>query len=109
MPFRKEQVARNESLFREVNERIKQVNVGLVSSEECDFLCECGDRDCMQPVTMTLSEYEEVRSESTYFAVAPGHVDPDVERVVAENDRFVTVEKVAPEAVEIVEDDDPRS
>jgi hypothetical protein len=106
---REERVARNETLFREVNERIKQVNVTLATAEATDFLCECGDESCTLPISLTLAEYEAVRAEATHFAVVPGHVVPDIERVVAQNDRYLVVEKTDPDAARIVEAEDPRA
>jgi hypothetical protein len=107
---REERVARNETLFREVNERIKQVNEGLAEpGGEADFLCECGDPGCTAPVSLTLAEYEEVRGKPTLFAIVPGHSDADVEIVVAVNERFAVVEKVDPEAARIAVREDPRS
>jgi hypothetical protein len=109
MPGREERVARNESLFREVNERIREVNERLPAMEQADFLCECGDQGCTDPISLTLVEYEQIRSESTQFAVVPGHVEPTVEMVVHETDRFAVVRKTEPEAAEIVDATDPRS
>lgn len=109
MPGREERVARNEALFREVNEHIRDVNERLPPAEETDFLCECGDRACTEPIRLTLLEYEQIRSESTQFAIVPGHVEPTVETVVHENDRFAVVRKTEPEAAEIVDATDPRS
>jgi hypothetical protein len=104
---REQRVAKNEALFREVNERIKEVNEPL--EEASDFLCECGSRECTAPIALTRAEYERVRSVPTHFAVASGHVVPDVEDVVAENDRYVVVEKSAPSAARIAIEHDPRS
>jgi hypothetical protein len=109
MSSREQRVARNEALFREVNERIRDVNDDLDVSEEAEFVCECGDESCIQPIRIDLAEYEEVRQGSTRFVVVADHVAPDVERVVHETDRYAVVEKVAPEAVRIVEEEDPRS
>ena len=109
MGAREERVARNETLFREVNERIKQVNVALATAEATDFLCECGDESCTLPISLTLAEYDAVRAEATHFAVVPGHVVPDIELVVAQNDRYLVVEKTDPDAARIVEAEDPRS
>jgi hypothetical protein len=106
---REERVARNESLFREVNERIKQVNVGLATAEATDFLCECADGSCTQPISLTLAEYEAVRAEGTHFAVVTGHVVPDVEQVIVSNERYAVVAKTDPDAARIVEAADPRS
>ena len=104
-----ERVARNETLFREVNERIKQVNVGLATVEESDFLCECGDEACTEPISLTMSEYEAVRADPTHFAVVPGHVVPDIETVISTGRRYAVVAKTEPDAVRVAVSEDPRS
>jgi hypothetical protein len=109
MASREQRVARNEALFREVNERIKDVTELLEGSDAAEFVCECGDESCIQPIRIELAEYEQVRRVSTRFVVVPNHVVPDLERVVTQTDRFAVVEKVAPQAVRIVEQEDPRS
>ena len=106
---REERVARNETLFREVNERIKDVSDGDDTVSTTEFLCECGDPECIEPVSMTLVEYEEVRRNPKHFAIVPGHADPEVEVVVARNERFAVVEKTDPEAARIAVREDPRS
>jgi len=109
------QKARNEALIREVNERIEQVDKAAeeanVGSEESffEFLCECGgdnagDIGCEERIPMTISEYEEVRSQDDRFAVYPGHELDELEWVVARNERFVVVDK-RPMAEPFVEDD----
>ena len=105
---REERVARNEALFREVNERIKQVNEELAGLAS-EYLCECGDADCTQPISLTVVEYEDVRREPTHFAIIPGHSDATVEQVIAQNERFAVVEKTEPDAARIVIRKDPRS
>lgn len=102
-------MAKNEVLFREVNERIKEVNEPVAPGDRSDYLCECGNRDCTEPVALTLVEYEQLRSEPTHFAVVSGHIAPDVEHVIAENDRYVVVEKSSPAAARIAIERDPRS
>jgi hypothetical protein len=109
MSERAERVARNEALFREVNERIKQVNENLRTEEEADFICECGHAECTDPISLTLGEYEEVRRDGTHFAVVPDHVVRDIERVVARFDRFAVVEKTEPQAAAVAAAEDPRS
>lgn len=105
----RQRVAKNETLFREVNERIKEVNEPLALEEPSDYLCECGSRDCTEPISLTPAEYEQVRSEPTHFAVVSGHVVPNVESVVVEKDRYVIVEKSAPTAARIAIERAPRS
>jgi hypothetical protein len=105
---RQQRVAKNEALFRQVNERIEEINDALDGDSESDFLCECGDEDCTQPVTLRLSEYEEVRSNPKHFVIAHGHGVIDVERVIRETDRYAVVEKLSGEASRIAVESDPR-
>lgn len=105
---REERVARNEALFREVNERIKDISAD-VEAPLTDFVCECGDPECTKPVSLTPFEYEEVRRDATHFVVLPGHVVPDVEQVVAETERFAVVAKTEPRAARVAVREDPRS
>jgi hypothetical protein len=105
---RQQRVAKNEALFRKVNERIEEVNEELEAGVHSDFLCECGDDDCTEPVALTLAEYEEVRTNPTHFVVARGHDVIDVERVIRETDRFAVVEKFVGEAERIAVESDPR-
>jgi hypothetical protein len=102
--------ARNETLHREVNERLaqidKQADAGWATDEETfEFLCECERGDgCHERVRMRLAEYEHVREQDDRFAVVPGHENPELERVVERNERFALVDKVA-EAEHAVADD----
>ena len=109
MDSRQQRVAKNEALFRQVNERIEEVNEKLDSEGLSDFLCECGDDDCTTPISLTLAEYEDVRSVPTHFAIALGHEVVDVEEVISTGDRYAVVEKYAGEAERIAVETDPRS
>ena len=92
---RGERAARNEALFRRVNERVEDVNKAFESYlEDATFFCECADIDCMEKIRMALREYEALRAVSTHFAVKPGHVLPESERVVEERVGYVIVDKV---------------
>ena len=103
---REEVIARNEVLFREVNERVREVSVEATSNP-IDFLCECGNGDCTETIPLTRSEYERVRSDPTLFVVKPGHGVPDLEHVVLEDERFQVVRKHEEEA-HIARETDPR-
>jgi len=100
--------AKNEGLFREVNERILELeeNFGRRSDEPTEFVCECSLMECIERVPLTLGEYQEVRAEPTYFLVVPGHVDSVNERVVRDRGRYYVVEKIGL-AGDIAEDDAP--
>lgn len=86
--------ARNQSLFRAVNERVSKISdSAFTDSETIGFLCECADTACTQTIDLTMAEYQAVRRVPTHFPVKPGHEWPDVERTVARHDRYIVVEK----------------
>jgi hypothetical protein len=102
-----ERAAQNEVLFRSVNEQIEKL--GRDSDQRyVEFVCECSDGACTKRIQLTISEYEEVRSESRWFAIVPVHVAARIEHVVRSTDRYVIVEKDTPVATEIVDISDPR-
>jgi 5-bromo-4-chloroindolyl phosphate hydrolysis protein len=106
---RLERAARNQSLFREVNERLEDLATTFQElAGTTMFACECADLRCVEKVELTLDEYERVRAEPNQFIVLAGHVYSDVESVVHETDRFVVVAKVG-EAAKVAAEADPRS
>jgi hypothetical protein len=89
-----ERLAMNEALFRDVNERIREISETFEQKEATfDFLCECADPACTQRVVLTRAEYEYVRADSTRFVVAKGHALPEIESVVERAKDHVVVEK----------------
>jgi len=84
--------ARNESLFREVNERVKELNEAFDAlAPSAEWICECGNAECLEPIQMTYEEYEAVRSRgSDCFLVKPGeaHVVPEAENIVERQFRY---------------------
>jgi hypothetical protein len=103
-----DRAARNEALFRRVNERVEEVNKAFEEIlGEADFFCECADVDCMEKIRMSIAEYEELREDGTHFAVKPGHEDRKTERVIDERIHYVVVEKIG-HAGERAADLDPR-
>jgi hypothetical protein len=102
--------ARNESLFREVNERIAQLGERAEAwspDGTIDFLCECGEEGgCGQRVRVPLDVYERVRSQDDRFVIRPGHETPEIERAVLWADAYVVVDKLP--AAEPYVEDDPR-
>jgi hypothetical protein len=94
--------AQNQSVFREVNERIKNLDGSRPPTE---FVCECAREDCRQIIPMSLDEYEEIRRSPNLFVVAPGnaHVFKDLERLFEIRPRYWVVEKFGEAAVEAAE------
>lgn len=89
-----ERLARNQALFREVNERLLELSEGLQDGS-MQFVCECSNDDCTVTVTMNHKEYESVRAHSTFFVVASGHEILEVENVIDRQDGWAIVQKVA--------------
>src|SRR5438034_8053256 len=92
-----ERFAKNEAAFRAVNERIEELGGHFIRQsveETVRFVCECARPGCMTPLELTLSQYEQVRSEPRWFIVAVGHENSEVERVIARHPSHLVVEKI---------------
>jgi hypothetical protein len=89
-----ERAARNEEVFRGVNERIASGGSLHGVTRPMPFHCEC-DRDrCFESITILPREYLTIADERYRFVIAPGHEDPRIERVVEVRDGYTVVEKV---------------
>lgn len=101
-------MAENETLFRDVNERVNAIaSVHGDDDHVYEFFCECSNVDCTLHVPTTLGTYERVRADATHFLVTPEHSLPEIERVVEKADDWWVIEKFG-EAKEIAEESDPR-
>ncbi len=102
--------ARNEALFREVNERIAQLGESAQAWSPdggVEFMCECGvEGGCGERVRVPLDVYEAVRKQDDRFVVRPGHETIELERAVEWTDEYVIVDKI--KAAEPLVADDPR-
>jgi hypothetical protein len=88
-----ERLAKNESFFRQVNERIKDVADRFKGAEAYEFLCECSDPGCTERIELTREQYEWVRANPSRFVLARGHAAPQIEHVVEREDEHVVVDK----------------
>ena len=94
MDARQERLARNEALFRSVNERVGEINAGFNAiAGDGEFICECADTGCVDRISMSLDDYERVRAEPTHFLIKPGHAMEEIEEVVEHHREFVVVAK----------------
>jgi hypothetical protein len=102
-----DRAARNEEIFREVNDRIEagadQHGVG----SPLPFHCECGRASCFDKIEIPPREYERIARERYRFVLIPGHEDAAIERVVESHDDFVVGEKIG-EAREQIDRDHPQ-
>jgi len=105
---REKRLAQNETLFREINERVNE----LAARHGTDghlytYFCECSNPDCTLQLELTNLTYEAVRAHSARFIVAPGHEMPGIETVIERSDSWWLVEKYD-ETAEFAEELDPR-
>jgi hypothetical protein len=110
MSERERRVGLNEAVFREVNERLRQLNAAFTAvTDTMDLVCECADTTCTAHLSMPPEAYEALRANPTYFVVVTGHAaDGDAERVVERARGYDVVEKLD-EAAEIAEETDPNN
>ena len=103
MSIWEQRAARNEALFREVNENIARLEERYGSTiTESVFICECADEGCTDQLAVDHATYRRVREQPRLFFVLPGHQDPELERVVETHDDYLVVEKTG-EAGEVAE------
>jgi hypothetical protein len=88
-------LARNQVVFREVNEPLREVADGAPDGR-AEYLCGCSSVECTAKIELDLAEYEAVRSVENRFVILPGHEHLAVERVVEGNHRYMLVEKLVP-------------
>lgn len=106
--------AKNQSLFREINERVLSLEANSFSPPSSvatsEWFCECVNETCFEHIGATQAEYEAIREHGARFLVAPSdeHMSPAVERVIEQNDRYWIVEKLG-ESEAVAKDLDPRA
>ena len=94
MEERERRIGLNEALFREANERIREVNETFATlTGELKLVCECGHGTCAEQISMKPGEYEALRAEPADFAIVPGHEIPDVEEVISRGEEYAIVRK----------------
>ncbi len=95
MPLSLQRLGRNQLIFREVNERLRDM-AEAAPEGKTDYLCECGDVTCTERIELRLVQYEAVRARPNAFFMIPGHERLEVERVVDTPDGYRIVEKIVP-------------
>jgi hypothetical protein len=64
-------------IYRQVNDRIRELSGLYDFGEPLRMFCECGAQACRATIAIEPSRYEEVRELGTRFFVAAGHTEPD--------------------------------
>ena len=104
-----ENAAASEAIFRDVNERVVEIDRahGVPAGDLSTFVCECSDSACLERVALHLAAYEVIRANPTWFVLVPGHETEEIERVVERHEGYVVVEKVGL-AADVAREHDPR-
>jgi hypothetical protein len=92
MSSREERLAHNEVLFRNVNERIVEID-GVDDDGTYDLICECANANCMAVMRVSPADYAHIRSKPRRFAVITGHELLELEDVIERHDGYLIVEK----------------
>jgi hypothetical protein len=103
-------IGENESLYRQVNERVEELNdaFGTVTGV-FEVTCECGSLECAEQISVPRDVYERVRLNAAHFIVMPGHEFPEAEHVVEGHEAYVIVHKEPGAARRVAEETDTRS
>lgn len=99
---REQRVIDNELAARRVNARIGELNRraliladAYAAEEPAAFVCECADPDCGGRIAIGVDEYAKAHDQQDRFIIVPGHQVAWVERVVAQGEGYLVVEKCA--------------
>ena len=107
---RARRVGLNESIFRQVNEQIENLNRDFGAElPVITVICECANGECTERLEISATEYESVRADPRRYIVVPGHQLPEFESVVESGNGYDVVEKREVTAAELAEETDPRS
>jgi hypothetical protein len=90
---REERLAKNEAMFRTLNENIVGIAAEFGGDHPYEFICECATSGCFERIALSLSEYERVRTDGSCFLLVPGHEDIEIEQVIAVHEEYVVVQK----------------
>jgi hypothetical protein len=109
MSERERKIGLNEAVYREVNERLRELNeVFATITDKFEIVCECGDIGCDDRISITPSGYEDLRADPMLFAIVPGHEMADVEDVVSTTAQYAIVRKRPGEPANVAVATDPR-
>jgi hypothetical protein len=85
--------ARNEEVFRSINERIEEGAKQHGVEQLLPFHCECATEACVTTIELPPAEYDRIASHRARFVVVPRHERSSVETVVESHSAYLVVEK----------------
>jgi hypothetical protein len=87
-------IAANEDTFRDVNDGIARGQWPGDEDVPVSFRCECARLGCNEMLTLSVTEYKQIRAHPRRFVVVARHQLPGVEEVVDAGRGYVVVEKL---------------
>jgi len=90
-----ERLRKNATMFRSVNERIRELTRSWDVDELVYFVCECGDERCTRPVGLTLDAFERIVSGVAGNAIVHSEHGVNGWRVLESGGEYLVVANVA--------------
>ena len=102
-------LALNEAMFREVNERLGELNRTFADlTDRLQVVCECAEMTCAEMIEVPAADYERIRADALLFILVPGHEVTEIEDVVEVLPGFEVVRKREGEPGRVARATDPR-
>ena len=80
---------------RAVENVFRQINESLLKLENPDFICECSDASCTEPIEVSAETVRSLHEDRNLYVVKPAHINTDLEDLFEAHDEFVIVRKPA--------------
>ena len=90
---RQVRLAKNQALFRAVNDQIDYMAQEQSTVVPLNFLCECADEDCHGRVEVDVTDWEDVASQHNLFLMEAGHQRSEDEEVVGQVGEYEVARK----------------
>jgi hypothetical protein len=104
-----DRLARNEAVYRDVNEQIDSLNTLGAGMPRFPIVCECAGESCSETMLVDHAFYESVRAHSERFIVTSPHFRPEVDEVVEDHGGMLVVAKRPGRPREVAEETDART
>jgi hypothetical protein len=99
-----DRAARNEEVFRDVNERIEEGAQRHGVQAPLHFHCECGRTSCVAKIEIRPRDYARIARERYQFVLVPGHEEATIERIVERHSDYAVAEKIGEARAQIDRD-----
>lgn len=94
-----EKLIKNEQIIRDHNRaagRALKKYFGAkkeIMETPIEFVCECSDINCREPISVSIAEYERLHKRRNRFLIIKGHNVPHIEKTIERKGKTELVEK----------------